>query len=71
MRDRVHFIVDREAYEGATALIESFGERALAEASIRAEHSRERGNHIHYAHWCRIGRTIMVLGDPGRDSSVH
>jgi len=67
----VHFIVDREAYEGANALIESFGERALAEASIRAEQSREQGNHIHYARWCRIGRTIMVLGDPGRGSSVH
>ena len=67
----MHFIVDRAAYEGATALIESFGERALAEASIRAEYSREQGNHIHYTHWCRIGRTIMVLGDPGRGSSVH
>lgn len=67
----MHFIVDRAAYEGATALIESFGERALEEASIRAEVSRERGNHIHYTHWCRIGRTIMVLGDPGRDCSLH
>ena len=71
MRERLHFIVDREAYEGATALIESFGEAALAEASVRAEQCRDRGNHIHYAHWCRIGRTIMVLGDPDRRGLVH
>lgn len=71
MRDRVYFVVDREAYDGATALIETFGESALAEASLRAEYSRDQGNHIHYTRWCRVGRTILVLGDPGSGARLH
>ena len=45
--DQSLFVVDREAYDGASELLDSFGERALAEAAIRAERSRDVGNHIH------------------------
>lgn len=65
------FVADREAYEGATELLASFGEAALAEAATRAERSRDVGNHIHYTRWCRIGRAILLLGDPEASGTLH
>ncbi len=71
MQDRKLFVADREAYDGAAALIDAFGENALAEAAARAERCRDIGNHIHYTRWCRVGRTIMQLGDPAPGGLVH
>ncbi len=71
MLDQSLFVVDREAYDGASELLDSFGERALAEAAIRAERSRDVGNHIHYTRWCRVGRAILVLGDPAPGGPLH
>ena len=71
MLDQTLFVVDREAYDGASALLDAFGESALAEAATRAERSRDVGNHIHYARWCRVGRAILVLGDPGPGTVLH
>jgi hypothetical protein len=65
------FVVDREAYDGASHLLDCFGDRALAEAATRAERSRDIGNHIHYARWCRVGRAILVLGDPDPGGPLH
>jgi hypothetical protein len=65
------FVADREAYDGANDLISTFGEGALAEAAARAERSRDRGNHVHYTRWCRVGRAILLLGDPDPRGAVH
>jgi len=67
----MHFVMDRDAYDGATDLIASFGERAVAEAFARAERCRDQGNSIHYVYWCRIGRTILMLGESGPNGAVH
>jgi hypothetical protein len=69
--DQTLFVVDREAYDGASDLLDAFGERALAEAATRAERSRDIGNHVHYTRWCRVGRAILVLGDPGPGGLLH
>ena len=71
MLEQTVFVVDREAYDGASELLDRFGESALAEAATRAERSRDLGNHIHYTRWCRVGRAILVLGDPGYGSLLH
>ena len=71
MLEQTVFVVDREAYEGASELLDLFGESALAEAASRADRSRDLGNHIHYTRWCRVGRAILVLGDPGHDGLLH
>lgn len=64
-------MVDREAYDFASALMVEFGVGALAEAAARAEHSRSLGNHIHYTRWCRVGRAIMLLEDPDPVGTLH
>jgi hypothetical protein len=69
--EQMHFVIDREAYEGAADLIDSMGAEALAEAAARAERSRDVGNHIHYTRWCRVGRVILLLGDPEATGTVH
>jgi hypothetical protein len=69
--EQMQFVIDREAYEGAELLIEGWGEAALAEAAARAERSRDLGNHIHYTRWCRVGRAILLLGDPETNGTLH
>ena len=65
------FVVDRETYEGAASLMSEYGLSALAEATARAERSRDLGNHIHYTRWCRVGRAILLLGDPDPIGTIH
>jgi hypothetical protein len=69
--DQMLFVIDREAYDGAEELMEGWGEAALAEAASRAERSRDLGNHIHYTRWCRVGRAILLLGDPEPAATLH
>jgi len=54
-------LVDRRSYDDAAALIETFGEHAGIEAAMRADRSRERGNHIHFCHWRQIERMLVLL----------
>ncbi|MDB5737482.1 MAG: hypothetical protein JWO65_1150 [Sphingomonas bacterium] len=65
------FVVDREAYDFAATLMDEFGARALSEAANRADRSRDLGNHIHYTRWCRVGRAILLLGDPEPRGLLH
>lgn len=65
------FVVDRETYEGASSLMAEYGLSALAEATARAERSRDIGNHIHYTRWCRVGRAILLLEDPDPFGTLH
>jgi hypothetical protein len=67
----LHFVADREAYDAASALMAEYGAAALGEAASRAERSRDIGNFIHYARWCRAGRAIMLLADPQQDATLH
>ena len=67
----LHFVADREAYEFASALMAEYGDTALTEAVSRAERSRDLGNFIHYARWCRAGRAILLLADPRPAGSLH
>jgi hypothetical protein len=69
--DQMLFVIDRDAYEGAEELMSGWGEAALAEAASRAERSRDLGNHIHYTRWCRVGRAILLLGDPEPAATLH
>ncbi len=71
MEHSILFVADREAYDAATELLATHGVMALSEAAIRAERSRDLGNHIHYTRWCRVGRTILQLGDPDRHGTLH
>ena len=64
-------MIDREAYDGAAELIDGWGAEALAEAAARAGRSRDLGNHIHYTRWCRVGRAILLLGDPDSGGTLH
>jgi hypothetical protein len=67
----LHFVADREAYESASALMAEYGAAALTEAANRAERSRDLGNFIHYARWCRAGRAILLLADPQPTGPLH
>jgi hypothetical protein len=61
----------RRSYEDATALIEAFGEMAGHEAAMRADRSRDLGNHIHFCHWRQIERMIALLLIPETVGTVH
>ncbi|HEY0270622.1 MAG TPA: hypothetical protein VGC10_06505 [Sphingomonas sp.] len=67
----LHFVADREAYDAASTLMSEYGGAALTEAASRAERSRDLGNFIHYARWCRAGRAILLLSDPEQDGTLH
>ncbi len=61
----------RRSYEDANALIEAFGEMAGHEAAMRADRSRDLGNHIHFCHWRQIERMIALLLIPETVGTVH
>lgn len=64
-------IADRDIYEGATSLIESFGAAADIEAAARADACREVGNVQHFARWRQIERLIPVLTSDEAFGTVH
>lgn len=55
------YLSNRKSYDDATDLIARFGSDAGYEAALRADRSRDVGNHIHFCHWRQIERLIMVL----------
>lgn len=64
-------LVDRQSFDDAAALIETFGEQACIEAALRADQSRERGNHIHFCHWRQIERMVVLLQVDQAMGTVH
>lgn len=64
-------LVDRRSYDDAAALIETFGQDAGVEAALRADASRERGNHIHFCHWRQIERMLVLLSVEQTMGTVH
>jgi len=64
-------LVDRRSYDDAAALIETFGDDAGVEAALRADLSRERGNHIHFCHWRQIERMLFLLSLNQTMGTIH
>ena len=64
-------LADQQSYEDAASLIEIYGELAGVEAAIRADKSRDRGNHIHFCHWRQIERMVVLLSVDQAIGIVH
>lgn len=62
---------DRKSYDDAQSLIETFGSQAGTEAAIRADASRNVGNHIHFCHWRQTERVIELLSMDQALGTVH
>ena len=65
------YIADVRTVSDATDLIASFGARAGNEAAVRADRSRDVGNHIHFCRWRQIERLIAVMSAPCAVGTVH
>lgn len=65
------YLSNRKSYEDAADLIARFGDDAGYEAAIRADKSRDVGNHIHFCHWRQIERLIVVLSYHQPLGTVH
>lgn len=61
----------RKAFEDASHLIETFGPNAGYEAAVRADRSRDVGNHIHFCHWRQIERLIVLMSIEQPTGTVH
>lgn len=64
-------LADRKSYDDARLLIDIFGEEAGIEAAIRADASRDLGNHLRFCHWRQIERMIMVLTVDRPFGTIH
>jgi hypothetical protein len=64
-------LADRRSYEDAATLIELYGDHAGLEAALRADRSRESGNHIHFCHWRQIERMVVLLSVDQTLGTVH
>ncbi|WP_375394584.1 hypothetical protein [uncultured Sphingomonas sp.] len=65
------YIADIRIVSDATDLIASFGSQAGLEAAVRADRSRDVGNHIHFCHWRQTERLIVVMTAPYAIGTVH
>ena len=69
--DLLPYIADRAELALATDLIEQLGLEAAREARIRANRSRDLGNHIHFCRWRQIERLIVILAADQATGTVH
>lgn len=65
------YIADARSVLDAADLIAAHGEEAALFASIRADRSRNLGNHIRFCHWRQIERLIGVLNSDHAPGTVH
>lgn len=63
--------MDGRSVSDADQLITAFGALACAEASARADRSRDLGNHIHFCHWRQVERLIALMASPEAVGTVH
>lgn len=70
MRTRF-YIDDRDAVVDATELVAEFGALAAAEASARANNSRDKGNVIHFCRWRQIERLVEWMEDAEASETLH
>lgn len=62
---------DRKSYDDAAALIEAFGDEAGIEAAMRADASRDLGNHVRFCHWRQIERMIAMMTMDHALGTIH
>ncbi|WP_336974986.1 hypothetical protein [Sphingobium aromaticiconvertens] len=65
------YLSNRKSFDDAADLIARFGDNAGYEAAMRADKSRDVGNHIHFCHWRQIERLIVVLSYDQSLGTVH
>lgn len=65
------YVHDRRAITDARDLIEAYGAGAGYEAAMRADKSRDIGNHIHFCHWRQIERLIVLLSVERAIGTLH
>ncbi len=65
------YLGGRKGFEDAAQLIELFGPNAGYEASMRADRSRDVGNHVHFCHWRQIERLIVLMSIEQATGTVH
>lgn len=68
---QVPYLSSRKSIEDAAELIAVFGDNAGFEAALRADRSRDLGNHIHFCHWRQIERLIVLLAYDQPLGTVH
>ncbi|KQM64942.1 hypothetical protein ASE75_07700 [Sphingomonas sp. Leaf17] len=65
------YIADSRSVLDAVDLIAAHGEEAALFASIRADRSRDIGNHVRFCHWRQIERLIVLLGTDHAPGTVQ
>lgn len=55
------YLADAKQVREAADLIAGFGESAATEAMVRADRSRNIGNHVHFCRWRQTSRLIDLL----------
>ena len=64
-------LADAKQVREAADLIAGFGEEAAAEAMIRADRSRNLGNHVHFCRWRQTRRLIDLMASEDVTGTVH
>ena len=64
-------IADRAAFADATALIQSHGEAAAAEAAERARKSRNAGNLAAFCRWRQAKRAVALIAGDHTATTIH
>ena len=65
------YIADARSVLDAADLIAAHGAEAALFASIRADRSRNIGNHVRFCHWRQIERLIVLLVAERAPGTVH
>ncbi|HEX8420791.1 MAG TPA: hypothetical protein VF638_12360 [Sphingomonas sp.] len=65
------YLADAKQVREAADLIAGFGEKAAMEATVRAERSRNLGNHVHFCRWRQTRRLIDLLASEDVIGTVH
>ncbi|WP_375420962.1 hypothetical protein [uncultured Sphingomonas sp.] len=65
------YLADAKQVREAADLIAGFGEKAAIEATVRAERSRDLGNHVHFCRWRQTRRLIDLLVSEDVIGTVH
>ena len=69
--DIAPYIADARSVLDAADLIAAHGSEAALFASIRADRSRNIGNHVRFCHWRQIERLIALLVVECAPGTVH
>lgn len=65
------YLADAKQVREAADLIAGFGKMAAMEATIRAERSRDIGNHLHFCRWRQTRRLIDLMASEVVTGTVH